>query len=88
MSLVKAALLVAIALTASRYALPPVFKAVARLPELVLVGALAWCFMVSELAEVFHLSREMGALVAGSPFPRFPTRWTWWPKSPACGTFS
>jgi Kef-type K+ transport system membrane component KefB len=40
-SLFRAVMLVAAAFAASRYVLPPVFKAVARLPELVLVGALA-----------------------------------------------
>src|ERR1017187_5980111 len=36
-------LLIAVAFLASRFVLPPIFKFVARLPELVLVGALAWC---------------------------------------------
>ena len=37
-------LLVTVAFLASRFVLPPIFKSIARLPELVLVGALAWCF--------------------------------------------
>ena len=65
MSLGKVLLLVAAAFSASRFILPPIFKAIARLPELVLVGALAWCFMVAGLASWLGLSREMGALVAG-----------------------
>lgn len=44
----------------------------ARLPELVLVGALAWCFLVGELAAQLHLSREMGALIAGVSLSTFP----------------
>jgi Kef-type K+ transport system membrane component KefB len=71
-SLGKVALLVAVAFTASRYALPPVFRAVARLPELVLVGALAWCFSVAGLAGKLGLSREMGALIAGVGISTFP----------------
>src|SRR6185369_6775736 len=61
LSLVRVVVLVAAALAISRYVLPAVFRKVARLPELVQVGALAWCFLVGELAERLHLSREMGA---------------------------
>ncbi len=72
LAFVKVAGLMAVAFTASRYALPPLFRAVARLPELVLVGALAWCFLVAGLADRFGLSREMGALVAGVAISTFP----------------
>lgn len=68
----KVLLLVAVAYLAARFLLPPVFKFVARLPELVLVGALAWCFSLSGFAEKLHLSREMGALVAGVMISTFP----------------
>jgi Kef-type K+ transport system membrane component KefB len=68
----KVILLLAIAFLASRFALPPVFKAVARMPELVLVGAIAWCFLIAGTAGAFHLSREMGALVAGVAISTFP----------------
>jgi Kef-type K+ transport system membrane component KefB len=71
-SLLKVSFLVAIAFAASRYALPALFRLVARLPELVLVGALAWCFLVAGLAGSLHLSREMGALVAGVAISTFP----------------
>ena len=56
----------------SRFLLPPLFRSIARLPELVLVGALAWCFFGGELAERLHLSREMGALIAGVALSTFP----------------
>jgi Kef-type K+ transport system membrane component KefB len=65
LSLGKVICLVAIAFTVSRFVLPSIFRAVARLPELVLVGALAWCFMLAGLASWLELSREMGALIAG-----------------------
>ncbi len=65
LSLAKVVSLVAVAFTASRFILPPIFRAVARMPELVLVGALAWCFMLAGMASALGLSREMGALVAG-----------------------
>lgn len=65
-------LLIAAALAVSRFVLPPLFKSVARLPELVLVGAIAWCFMVAEFAAFLGLSREMGALIAGVALSTFP----------------
>ncbi len=72
LSLVRVAFLVAAALLVSRYLLPAIFRRVARLPELVQVGALAWCFLIGELGERLHLSREMGALVAGVALSTFP----------------
>lgn len=68
----KVLLLVGAAYTVSRFVLPPVFKLVARQPELVLVGALAWCFAMSGFAGFLGLSREMGALVAGVLLSTFP----------------
>jgi Kef-type K+ transport system membrane component KefB len=68
----KVVLLVAVAYLASRFVLPPVFKMVARLPELVLVGALAWCFALAGFAEWLGLSTAMGALIAGVMISTFP----------------
>lgn len=72
MSLVRVGVLVLTTLLVSKYILPPLFHKVARLPELVLVGAIGWCFLVGEFAERLHLSREMGALVAGVALSTFP----------------
>lgn len=72
LSLAKVVILVAAALAVSRFVLPPLFRSVARLPELVLVGAIAWCFMVGEFASRMGLSREMGALIAGVSISTFP----------------
>ena len=72
LSLVRVGVLVATMLLVSRYVLPHVFRGVARVPELVLVGALAWCFLGGELAHHLQLSREMGALVAGVSLSTFP----------------
>ena len=72
LSLVRVAALVATLFLVSRYILPHLFRSIARLPELVLVGALAWCFFGCEFAEQLHLSREMGALVAGVALSTFP----------------
>jgi Kef-type K+ transport system membrane component KefB len=72
LSLVRVVVLVASSLAISRFVLPALFRSVARLPELVLVGALAWCFLVGELAARMELSREMGALIAGVSISTFP----------------
>jgi Kef-type K+ transport system membrane component KefB len=68
----KVILLLAAAFLVSRFILPPVFKAVARLPELVLVGALAWCFAMAGFAGWLGLSTAMGALIAGVMISTFP----------------
>jgi len=68
----KVSLLVGVAYGTSRFLLPPVFKSVARQPELVLVGALAWCFAMAGFAGELGLSREMGALIAGVMVSTFP----------------
>jgi Trk K+ transport system NAD-binding subunit len=52
--------------------LPRLFHHIARRPELLLLGALAWCFLISWVAERLELSREMGALVAGVSLSTFP----------------
>src|SRR5450432_1756303 len=65
-------LLLAVAFLASRFVLPPVFKFIARLPELVLVGALAWCFALAGFADYLKLSSAMGALIAGMMISTFP----------------
>jgi Kef-type K+ transport system membrane component KefB len=72
LALGKVLLLVTVAFLASRFVLPPVFKFVARLPELVLVGALAWCFSLAGFADYLGLSRQMGALIAGVMISTFP----------------
>ncbi len=65
-------LLLAVAFLASRFVLPPIFKFIARLPELVLVGALAWCFALAGFADYLKLSSAMGALIAGVMLSTFP----------------
>jgi Kef-type K+ transport system membrane component KefB len=72
LSIGRVGLLVAVALTISRFVLPRLFHQIARRPELILLGALAWCFLIGEIAERLHLSREMGSLVAGVSLSTFP----------------
>lgn len=68
----KGAALVAASLLASRYVLPHVFSFVAKVPELMLVTAISWCFLVSGVGGAIGLSREMGALIAGVSLSTFP----------------
>jgi Kef-type K+ transport system membrane component KefB len=72
LSIARVGVLVATALVISRYILPRLFHQIARRPELVLLGALAWCFLIGEVAERLSLSREMGSLVAGVSLSTFP----------------
>jgi voltage-gated potassium channel Kch len=72
LSIGRVCVLVATALVLSRYVLPRLFQQIARRPELVLLGALAWCFLIGEIAEKLDLSREMGSLVAGVSLSTFP----------------
>ena len=71
-SFLKGAGLVFASLVLSRYALSRLFAFVAKVPELLLIAALAWCFLVSGAADWLGLSREMGALVAGVSMSTFP----------------
>ena len=72
MSFVKGGLLVGMAMLMSKYVLPAFFKSIAKLPELVLVSSLGWCFLVCGGAAYMNLSLEMGALIAGVAISTFP----------------
>jgi Kef-type K+ transport system membrane component KefB len=71
-SFIKGTGLVLLTLGLSRYALPRLFSYVAKVPELLLIAALAWCFFISGAADLVGLSREMGALIAGVSMSTFP----------------
>jgi Kef-type K+ transport system membrane component KefB len=68
----EAVVLVGISFALSKYLLGYIFRKIAKLPELVLVASLAWCFFICGLADDFGLSLEMGALVAGVAISTFP----------------
>ena len=72
LSLGSGVLLVGATLLISKTLLPRLFRSVAKLPELVLIGSLAWCFIVCAAASGVGLSREMGALIAGISISTFP----------------
>src|SRR2546428_5379983 len=71
-SLWRGAVLVVAGFALSKYALPYLFRIVAKAPELVLVSALGWCFFLAGTASLIGLSREMGALIAGVSLSTFP----------------
>ena len=72
LSFLKGALLVAFSLLISKQVLPALFKAVAKVPELMVLGALAWCFGIVLLSAQLGLSTAMGALIAGVSLSTFP----------------
>ncbi|MBN8704272.1 MAG: cation:proton antiporter [Bacteroidetes bacterium] len=71
-SLLKGVLLVLIALVASKYLLPKLFKRIGKNPEMVLVASLGWCFALCGLSVQLGMSAEMGALIAGVSISTFP----------------
>lgn len=71
-SLLKGVAIVAFALLASRYVLPRIFHSMAQVPELLVIGALAWCFLIVLISARLGMSKEMGALIAGISLSTFP----------------
>jgi Kef-type K+ transport system membrane component KefB len=71
-SLVAGAGLVAGAWLLAHLVLPRYFRAIAKSSELVVVSAMAWCFLVSGVAGLAGLSKEMGALIAGVVIASYP----------------
>jgi Kef-type K+ transport system membrane component KefB len=64
--------LVAGAWLMARFVLPFYFRLIAKSSELVVVSAMAWCFLVSGVAGWAGLSKEMGALIAGVVIASYP----------------
>lgn len=71
-SLGKGVAVVLFAMSVSRWVLPILFRSIAKLPELMILGALGWCFLITLVAAQMQLSREMGALIAGVALSTFP----------------
>jgi len=72
LALVKSIALVLVGFLTSRYVLKPVFAAIAKSPELVVATSLGWCAVMSGLAGMLDVSKEMGALIAGVSLSAFP----------------
>ena len=66
------AVLLAVALIASKYLLPKPFRWAAGSPEVMMVWALSWCFLMVFGAHAFHLSLEVGAFLAGMSLAQLP----------------
>lgn len=60
------------ALAVSRWVLPPIFRFVAKVPEVLLLSAISWCFVVCYAALKADFSVAMGALIAGVSMSTFP----------------
>lgn len=71
-SLGLGAALVALAFLISKYLLVRMFRMAAKIPELVLLTSMGWCFAVAGAAQSAGLSKEMGALIAGMSIAAFP----------------
>jgi len=85
-SFVGIVLLAGITILIARYVFPVAFRWIAKVPEIILVGAIAWCFAIVFLGASFdwitvhlfgavtHLSVEsgMGALIAGATIANLP----------------
>src|SRR5262245_10184008 len=71
-SLVAGVALVAGAWLMARFLLPAYFHVIAKSSELVVVSAMAWCFLVSGVAGWAGLSKEMGALISGVVIASYP----------------
>lgn len=71
-SLAKGVGVVLFALAVSRFVLPVLFRSIAKIPELMVLGALGWCFLIVLVAAQLGLSKEMGALIAGVALSTFP----------------
>jgi Kef-type K+ transport system membrane component KefB/voltage-gated potassium channel Kch len=72
LSVVKGFALVAGTMLISRFVLPFLFRSVAKLPEVLLIAAISWCFLVSYAAILADFSIAMGALIAGVSMSTFP----------------
>lgn len=73
LSFLKGGALVVGCLLARRFVLPTAFRTVAKNPELMVVTALGWCFLVAWVSgDVAGLSRAMGALIAGISLSTLP----------------
>jgi Kef-type K+ transport system membrane component KefB len=64
--------LLAGAVAISRYVLPLLFRWVAKTPEVLLLSAVSWCFLVSYAAILLGFSEAMGALIAGASMAQYP----------------
>lgn len=66
------ATLLALVLVVARWVLPGPFAWAARTPETNVIWSLTWCFLIVLVAELFGLSLEIGAFLAGLSLAQLP----------------
>ena len=64
--------LVGVVIFIARYALKYLFSIIARSSELLMLTALAWCFVIVMSSLLLGLSAELGALIAGLALASMP----------------
>ncbi len=67
-------LLLGLTLLAGRFVLPWLFRMVSKSPRAAMIWALAWCFVLVELAHLMGLSVEIGSFLAGVSLGQLPRR--------------
>jgi Kef-type K+ transport system membrane component KefB len=72
LAFLKMSILLVAALLAARFVLPKVFAMVERSPRAVMIWALAWCFIMVEIAYALGLSIEIGSFLAGLSLAQLP----------------
>ncbi|HOW69262.1 MAG TPA: cation:proton antiporter [Phycisphaerae bacterium] len=72
LAMLKGLMLLVGAIAISRFVLPLLFKWVAKTPEVLLLSAISWCFMVCYAAILLGFSEAMGALIAGVSIAQYP----------------
>lgn len=72
LAFLKMSLLLVAVLLVARFVLPKVFAMVERSPRAAMIWALAWCFVMVEIAHVLGLSIEIGSFLAGLSLAQLP----------------
>jgi Kef-type K+ transport system membrane component KefB len=72
LALGKSILLLLIGFLLSKYLLKWIMQKIAKMPEMVVAMAIAWCALMAGLSSYIGLSMEMGALIAGAAISSFP----------------
>ncbi len=70
--LINACLLVSGTFILEKFLLSKVLKTMVKRKDLIFLTGLAWCFLLAEAGEMLHLSREIGAFIAGISLTALP----------------
>jgi Kef-type K+ transport system membrane component KefB/Trk K+ transport system NAD-binding subunit len=70
--LVKTASMLALVYSLSRFIFPPLFRQLARSPEILFISSIAWCFLFSLTMARFDFPIEIGAFLAGVSLASLP----------------